>query len=291
MVRVFRVGPPRQAPSDINPKVAICTRGRREQPVQWFFNLPDWVFGILSASSAIAIGVGGLLATRKCIARLHATTSYNEIVSYYLSTVAIFYGIMLGLIAVSVWEGYNGAETAVAMEAGSLAALYRDVSGYPEPDRSAMQASLREYTRYEIEVAWPEHRNGIITPGGMHRLWLFQDKLQAFEPRTQGQTALHFETLRAYDDLIQRRSLRLDTVTARLPRPLWSFVIAGAVLSFVVSWFFQLKSFTMHVWMTAFFAALLGMEIHLMVIMNHPYRGALGVSPEAFQVVYDMLMR
>ena len=259
--------------------------------MQWFFNLPDWVFGILSASSAIAIGVGGLLATRKCIARLHATTSYNEIVSYYLSTVAIFYGIMLGLIAVSVWEGYNGAETAVALEAGSLAALYRDVSGYPEPDRSAMQASLREYTRYEIEVAWPEHRNGIITPGGMRRLWLFQDKLQAFEPRTKGQEVLHFETLRAYDDLIQKRSLRLDSITAHLPRPLWDFVILGAVLSFVVSWFFQLKSFTMHVWMTAFFAALLGMEIHLMVIMNHPYRGSISVSPEAFQVVYDMLMR
>jgi Protein of unknown function (DUF4239) len=259
--------------------------------VEWFFNLPDWLYGILAITFTVLIGVGGLLVTRKWIARLHATASYNEIVSYYLSTVAIFYGIMLGLIAVSVWEGYNGAQTAVALEAGSLAALYRDVSGYPEPQRSALQADLREYTRYEIYVAWPEHRRGIITPGGMHRLWLFQDKLQAFEPRTEGQQALHFETLRAYDDVIQKRSLRLDTVTARLPRPLWDFVILGAVLSFVVSWFFQLKSFRMHVWMTAFFAALLGMEIHLLVIMNHPYRGSLGVSPEAFQVVYDMLMK
>ena len=43
--------------------------------------------------------------------------------------------------------------------------------------------------------------------------------------------------------------------------------------------------------MTAFFAAVLGMEIHLLIIMNHPYRGSLGVSPEAFRVVYDMLMR
>jgi hypothetical protein len=33
------------------------------------------------------------------------------------------------------------------------------------------------------------------------------------------------------------------------------------------------------------------MEIRLLVIMNHPYRGSLDVSPEAFQVVYDMLMR
>ena len=122
-------------------------------------------------------------------------------------------------------------------------------------------------------------------------LWRFQDELQVFEPKTGGQEALHKETLREYNVLIQNRSLRIDSITARLPRPLWDFVILGAVLSFVVSWFFQLKSFSMHVWMTAIFAALLGMEIHLLVIMNHPYQGSLGVSPEAFRVSYDMLMR
>ncbi len=259
--------------------------------MEWFLNLPDWLYGILAVAFAVLIGVGGLLATRKWIARLHATASHNEAVSYYLSTVAIFYGIMLGLIAVSVWENYNAATTAVALEAGSLSALYRDVSGYPEPYRSALQADLREYTQYEINIAWPEHRQGIITPGGMQRLWRFQGKLQSFEPQTKGQEVLHFETLRAFDDLVRKRSLRLDTITSHLARPLWSFVTLGAVLSFIVSWFFQLKSFTMHVWMTAFFAALLGMEIHLMVIMNHPYRGSLGISPAAFQVVYDMLMR
>jgi len=259
--------------------------------VQWLLNLPDWLYGILAVVFSVLVGVGGLMITRKWIARLHVATSYNEIVSYYLSTVAIFYGIMLGLIAVSVWEGYNSAENSVALEAGSLAALYRDVSGYPEPDRNVLQAALREYARYEIQVAWPQHRKGILTRGGMNLLWQFQDHLETFEPKTSGQQALHVETLRAFNEVVQKRSLRLDSVTAHLPRPLWDFVVLGAVLSFVVSWFFQLKSFTMHVWMTAFFAALLGMEIHLLVIMNHPYSGSLGVSPEAFQVVYDMLMR
>ena len=125
------------------------------------------------------------------------------------------------------------------------------MSGYPEPDRSALQADLREYTRYQIDVAWPEHRKGIVNPGGIERLWLIQGKLQAFEPKTKGQEMLHLETLRAFDDLVQKRALKLDTVTSHLAPPLWDFVILGAVLSFVVSWFFQVKSFTMHVWMTA----------------------------------------
>ena len=259
--------------------------------MQQVFDWPDWLVGTLVVALALLIGVGGLLLTRKWVARLHAVALHNEVVSYYLSTVAIFYGIMLGLIAVGVWEGYNGARTAVALEAGAVAALYRDVSGYPEPQRSTLQADLREYTRYEIDVAWAEHRKGIISPGGMQRLWRFQDKLQAFEPRTEGQKALYFETLRAYNDLVQKRSLRLDSITSHLPRPLWRFVLIGAVLSFAVSWFFQPKNLAMHLWMTAFFAVLLGLEIHLLFLMDNPYRGSIGVSPQAFQVVYDMLMR
>jgi hypothetical protein len=259
--------------------------------VEWLVNLPDFVIGLLVVAFAVLIGVGGLLVTRKWVARLHVTASHNEAVSYYLSTVAIFYGIMLGLIAVGVWEGFDDARTSVGMEAGALAALYRDVSGYPEPVRSQLQAELREYTRYEINEAWPNYRRGQLAGGGMQRLWLFQDHLQAFEPRTQGQQALHLEALRAFNDLVERRNKRLDSITSRLPRPLWDFVLLGAVLSFVVSWFFQLKSFGMHLWMTAFFAALLGMEIHLLLIMNKPYRGSIGVGPDAFQVIYDMLMR
>jgi len=259
--------------------------------VQQLFDWPDWLVGTLVVAIALLIGVGGLLLTRKWVARLHVVALHNEVVSYYLSTVAIFYGIMLGLIAVGVWEGYNGARTAVALEAGAVAALYRDISGYPEPQRSALQADLREYTRYEIDVAWVLHRRGIISPGGMQRLWPLQDKLQTFEPKTEGQKALHLEALRAYNDLIEKRSLRLDSITSHLPRPLWRFVIVGAVLSFAVSWFFQPKDLAMHLWMTAFFAVLLGLEIHLLFLMDNPYRGSIGVSPQAFQVVYDMLMR
>jgi len=260
--------------------------------VEWLVNLPDVVVGILVIAFAVLIGVGGLLITRRWVARLHVTASHNEAVSYYLSTVAIFYGIMLGLIAVGVWEGFDDARTSVGLEAGALAALYRDVSSYPEPARSVLQADVREYTRYEIQDAWPAYRRGELSGGGgMRRLWAFQDHLQAFEPRSQGQEALHIETLRAFNDVVEKRSKRLDSITSRLPRPLWDFVLLGAVLSFVVSWFFELKSFGMHLWMTAFFAALLGMEIHLLLIMNKPYRGSIGVSPDAFQTIYDMLMR
>ena len=45
----------------------------------------------------------------------------------------------------------------------------------------------------------------------------FQVVLTKFEPATEGQKLLHAETLRAYNQLIQARRLRLDAVSTGLP--------------------------------------------------------------------------
>ncbi len=152
--------------------------------MQRISNLPDWLGGIVVPAIAAIIGMGGVLLSRKWVARLHAVALHNEVVSYYLSTVAIFYGIMLGLIAVGVWEGFNDARTAVALEAGAVAALYRDVSGFPEPDRSALEADLREYTRYEIEEAWALHRQGIISPSACRSCGVSRTSCSPSNPKT-----------------------------------------------------------------------------------------------------------
>jgi len=51
----------------------------------------------------------------------------------------LFYGVMVGLIAVGVWQQFSSTDEKVALEASALAALYRDVSGYPEPARSGVE--------------------------------------------------------------------------------------------------------------------------------------------------------
>src|SRR4029079_17107862 len=52
-------------------------------------------------------------------------------------------------------------EKAVANEASSLAALYRDISAYPEPDRTDLKNAIREYNRSTVEDAWLLQRPGI----------------------------------------------------------------------------------------------------------------------------------
>ncbi len=52
----------------------------------------------------------------------------------------------------------SASDKTVGSEASSLAALYRDVSAYPEPSRTELQDLLRECTHSVIENAWPLQR-------------------------------------------------------------------------------------------------------------------------------------
>ena len=95
---------------------------------------------------------------------------HNNLVGFFLATLGVFYGLLMGLVAVSAWEMHENAETMVAREAAAVAALYRDVSVYPEPERTQLQALLKEYVRFVIEEAWPVQRHGTVSGDGYPRV-------------------------------------------------------------------------------------------------------------------------
>jgi hypothetical protein len=260
--------------------------------VYWIYDLPTWLFGFLTVAVAVAVGLVGFWATRKWVRRVHGDQhSHNEIVGFYLSAVCLFYGITLGLLAVGTWQAYSDVDTKVGEEASALAALYRDVSNYPDPKRTELQADLREYAHQVIDVAWPQQRRGIVPQNSAEIVMVFQTHLAGFDPLTEGQKILHAEAYRGFDRIVELRRIRLRSVVAGLPGPLWAVVLIGAFLNIAMTWFFDMKSHSMHLWMTVMFSGLLGLLIFLLAAMDNPFRGGISVGPEAFELVYEQVMK
>jgi hypothetical protein len=257
----------------------------------WVYDLPNWLFGALTVIGTVAIGVGGLHASRKWVRRVHGERySHNEAVGFYLGAICVFYGITLGLFAVATWQTYTDVETRVGEEAAAVGTLYRDVSIFPDPNRTELQADLRQYVRQVIDVAWPQQRRGIVPEEEGVSLSTFQTHLSRFEPATEGQKVIFAEALRGFDTIAALRGRRLQSVHAGLAGPLWTIVFAGAFLSIAMTWFFDMRSHSMHVWMTVMLSALLGLLIYLLAALDSPYRGEISVGPEAFKIMYSRRM-
>ena len=259
--------------------------------VYWVYDLPNWSFCLLTIIVFVAFGVAGLLPTRNWVRRQHRVNhSHNDIVGFYLAAVTVFYGITLGLVAVGTWTTYSDVGTKVDREAEVVSSLYRDVSGYPDSIRAALQGDLKDYTDYVVNIGWQQQRQGIVPVGSAVFIERFQKRLLAFEPATAGQQILHTETYKQFNNLVEARRARLNAVTTGLPGSLWALVILGALISIAVTLFFDTPSLSMHLWMTVLMSGLLGLMIFLIGALDNPFRGEVSVGPDSLRMVYSQLM-
>jgi len=257
------------------------------------FDMPLAITGPAIILSLCAFAVVGLLLVRRFVLpRLLIRSADSEFSGTMVQSIMVFYGLAVALIAVGVFETYSDVSTIVSQEAAELGAMYRDASSYPEPIRPVLQQQLRDYAQYVIHTAWPAQQRGQVALGGVEMLNRFQATLTVFEPATDGQKILHGEALRAYNQLIEARSLRLDAVVnTGLPSVLWVVVLAGAFISLIATFFFKVEDLRLHAILVMLLAAFMGLIVFMIFAFDRPFRGDLGLKPEPYQLVYDKVMQ
>jgi hypothetical protein len=206
-----------------------------------------------------------------------------------LAAFVVFYGITLALIAVSSYQSFAAANQVVGREAASLGTLYRAVSNYPEPIRGELQTRLRDYTEYVIEEAWPAQQRGVIPEGGTVRVTAFEEKLLSFQPQTRAEEILHAETLREFDEFVDYRRERLESVSTGLPDVLWFVVGVGAVVNAVLTCLFDVKRLSVHLLLAGLMSLFVSQMVFMIVAMDKPFRGEVSVSSDAFQLERSLM--
>jgi len=202
----------------------------------------------------------------------------------------VFYGITVGLIAVAVWNTHSQAGELVSRESAAIGAIYRDVSGYPSPLREQLRSHVRNYAVFVIDQAWPAQQSGQVPQGGGDIVDAMQSALFSFEPTTQGQSALHMETLRAYNVLLEYRRLRVDAVESGLSDVMWAVIWVGAVISIGVAYFFRIADAKLHALLVALMASFLGVVIFMIVINDKPFFGPGSVSSDSYKIVLERVI-
>ena len=256
------------------------------------FGLPWLLMAILIVGLCVTTGVVGLSINRRFVLpRLGKIVHQNEVTAILVHGVLIIYGLAVALLAIAVWENHAEVRRTIWAEPAAIGSIYRDTGGYPEPVRGRLRTLLRSYTEYVIHEAWPMQRRGKIAAGGVEFMDRFQEELFAFDPATEGQKARYQETLHAYNELVNGRRLRLDSVTSGLPGPMWAVILLGALIALGATFFFDVTNVRLHRVMIALLSSITGLLIFLIAYYDRPYRGRHGVSPEAYELIHEQLMK
>lgn len=247
--------------------------------------MPSFVLLFLGASWAI------LLLVRPWVRRAAANhEEWDRVLGYAMSSYGLFYGILLALIAVSVYENFERVDVIVLDEVSSLGALYRGMSGYPEGLATELQEHLRQYTLSVVTEDWPLQEQGIIPSEGNARVDHIQALLLSFEPASIGQQTLHNQVLSEFFEFLEARRARLDETDLALPTVMWVVLGIGAVINATMLALVEARNLRVHLIMSGIIAVFVSMLVFVTASMDHPYSGYVSISPEAFDNLLDQLM-
>jgi hypothetical protein len=258
----------------------------------YLYDWPVWIAGLLIVVVFVTFALVSLLLVRRhFLPRVNLHGEHGQYGGVMIQSMVMLYGLVAALISVNVYNTYSGVSRIVSEEATSLASLYRDAGGYPEPTRSELRKTIRDYVDQIIHEAWPLQRHGHTPTHGIEMVNAIQDTLMSLEPVTESQKIIHAETLHAYNEMVLARRLRLDANKEALPGMMWTILILGAFICLIGSSFAPVDDARLHVLYQALLAALMGMILFMTFAWDRPYHGDFGITAQPYQLIYDQLMK
>lgn len=256
----------------------------------WLYSLPVATGLPLFVLALVAVTLLVVIALRRWVPGDNKQSrEWDRILAYVMATFGVLYGVTLALIAAASYENFRSVEEIVLEEAASVAVLYRDASGFPEPERDELQGLIEEYVDHVIEVDWPKQHAGEMPATTVAEVTDIQDVLFAFQPTSESEINLHDNAIRAFDDFMADRGQRIGATGLDLPGILWFVLYSGALLMAVLIGLIQVARLRTHIVMAGVLACYVAIVIFTIASFDHAYMGAVSVGPEYFVELQDWL--
>ncbi len=252
--------------------------------------LPQADLALLCVSVTVGVTWLGVLFVKPLLRLLvGGEANVNATIGYATSVFSLFYGLLVGLLAVAAYQNAEAVERAAFNEAASVSSLYADAASYPDPMRSELREMLRDYVLYTVLKDWPAHARGEILLGGAHRADAMRQRLAGFSPATPSQDILHRQVTQVFHEFSRARDARLGGVLTRIPEVLWYAVIAGAAVNIAFLLMLKIRP-APHLVLGGLVSFFLGVMLFVIIALDDPLRGDGGLQPEAMSALWETRM-
>lgn len=259
--------------------------------VQWFYETPVWITLPIFVGGFVVISCLVVLALRPLVHRLVTDhKEWDRALAHVIGTFGVFFGILLALVALSVYENFAYARDTAVEEAGRVGTLYRATSLLDAADGVPLRTDLDRYMHAVIELDWPEQRRGVLPEASDAQVDDFEALLRDIEADPGHEQAALQQVLATWDVFIEARRARIDTTALELPLLLWLVIWVGAAINVVLLAFLDVRNPRLHLLMVGLLSLFIGLVIFVTADMDRPYAGTISVGPEAFERVLEQVI-
>lgn len=246
-----------------------------------------WLLGAL-----LVVGVPLLVVALQAGVRRLAPSivegRHNDVAGFLIAVVGVVYAVTLAFIVIVTWEEFRAARDNVNTEAASLRSLYRDSQVLPPPT-GAQTAQL--VVRYAQEVSvgeWAAMDHGDSSAAAFDLLGQLYTSLQGVQGLTPTQNTFLASALDRLNEVTERRADRISAAEESTPAVLWAAIIIGGVVTLGFALMFGVSNRGLNYLMVGGFAAVLALQVFVILVLSHPFSGDVRVSPAPIvRVVHD----
>ena len=175
----------------------------------WFLNLPVlWMALIVFAATFLIAGGVYLIVTR--LAETEWARAFKAVSPGLLPVLGVLFALLVGFIAVEVWNGFDKAKTAVATEASALRAVVLLARNFSDEQRTRIDALINHHIEVAVQQEWPQmaHQQATLSPLPTHLLEALHNAF-ALRPADDSQRAAQPEMIRALRSALDARRQRI----------------------------------------------------------------------------------
>jgi len=254
----------------------------------YFLQIPSYLLFILMVSFSSLFAAITTFFFRKH-AKLKILRSHNEVAGFMFLAIASFYALLLSFVMLVVWEELNNTKSNVSKEGSSAIGLYRDIKFYPDTVESKrMMAVYLDFVYNVIDEEFPNMKcmkPSRRTPESFNRVFYNMEHLN---PKSPLQIQLVSQMFNHLNELSIYRGLRTASIETEISPPMWLPIILGAVIVIICGMLLDIEHTRMHVGLSCLLGAIIGMFLFLIIILDHPYTGSMGVKPKSYMEIFTL---
>ena len=206
----------------------------------------------------------------------------NDVTGWQLGVLGTTYGVILGFMLYTAWEGFRAAQGEANLEATSMLNVYRLSSGLPSPQKEAIQELARKYEGVVVNEEWPamqHQKEDLAASLVLNDMW---KALGATVAGSVMETNSLDHIQYAMSSLAERRNVRDEQRSNGVPALLWALLVLGGGATIVSSCILGNDKKWLHYCQVGALTFIIVTTLCAIADLARPYEGAVAVQPSAF---------
>ena len=251
----------------------------------WLLNLPVlWMAVVVFAATYLLTAVVYWVVTRLAVD--DRARAFKAVSPGMLPPLGILFALLIGFIAVEVWNNYDKAKGAVATEASALRAVVLLAGTFPEEQKTRIYALIDRHIEVAVNEGWPAMAGRRLTLSTLPTSLIaaLQETL-TLKPADDSQRIAQTEMVKAIHAAADARRQRIVISESSVGRVKWTGILLQGICTLIaIAMVHSDNRLACAIAMTLFAT---GMALSLLLIgaYSRPFVGEISVRPDLLKQV------